>query len=127
MSSHPHPSRGLNVFQWFGLLGAPAAWAIHLVTGYFLAEAHCERAHWATGWSPSETVLTLAAGAVAVAAEAAAAIVFLRLRQIHEDAPGPPGRQRFFAVAGLVGNILFLVAILLSGITVVATQACRQA
>lgn len=117
----------LNALQWFGLLGAPFAWAIQLVIGYFLAEAHCETTHWTSGWSASEVAITATAAAVAVLAEAAAVSVFVSLRSIHEDAPGRDGRQRFFAVGGLVGNVLFFTAILLSGITAAATQGCRPA
>lgn len=120
-------ARRIEAAQWFGLLAAPLAWAVQLVVGYFSAEAHCEATRWTAGWSGSELAVTLAAGLVALSAEGAAASVYLDLRRVQEDAPGPQGRQRFFAVAGLVGNVLFFVAILMSGITVVATQACRQA
>lgn len=117
----------LNTLQWFGLLAAPLAWAAQLVSGYFLAEAHCEASHWANGWSSTETAVTVVAAIVAVLAETAAAKVYLSLRRVDGDAAGPPGRQQFFAIGGLVGNVLFFTAILLSGVTVVSTQACRPA
>jgi hypothetical protein len=117
----------LDGLQWFGLLAAPLAWATQLVLGTYLAEAHCEVSHWGNGWSKAELALTAGAAAVVLAAEAAAATVYLELRRTHADAPGPPGRQHLFAVGGLVGNVLFLVAILLSGLTVVSTTACRPA
>lgn len=117
----------LELLQWFGLVAAPGAWAVHLVLGLYLAQARCEATHWSSGWSPAQITLTSAAALVALLAEAAALTVYLELRRTSGDAPGPPGRQYFFAVGGLVGNVLFLVAILMTGITVVATQACRQA
>ena len=117
----------LDGLQWFGLLAAPLAWATQLVIGAFLAEAHCEVTRWSTGWSSAEIALTAGAAVIALAAEAAAATVYFELRRTPEDAPGPPGRQHLFAVGGLVGNFLFLVAILLSGVTVVSTTACRPA
>ncbi len=117
----------LDTLQWFGLLGAPLAWATQLVVGYFAAEAHCEASSWAGGWARTEVAITVAAAIVAVFAEASAGAVYLRLRRTREDAPGPPGRQHLFAVGGLVGNILFFCAILMSGITVVSIQACRPA
>ena len=117
----------LDGLQWFGLFAAPLAWATQLVLGSFLSEAHCEASRWSSGWSSTEIALTAAAAAVAIAAEAAAATVYFELRRTPEDAPGPPGRQHLFAVGGLVGNVLFLVAILLSGLTVVSTTACRPA
>lgn len=119
--------RRLETMQWFGFLGAPLAWAASITLGYFLAETHCEAAHWSTGWSPVEIVVTAGAAAIAAAAEAAAATVFFELRRIDRDAPGPAGRRYFLAAGALVGNVLFFVAILLGGITVVATQACRPA
>ena len=120
-------ARRLELLQWFGLLAAPCAWAIHLVVGLYLAEAHCEATHWDAGWAPTQIALTSAAALVALLAEAAALSVYRDLRRTGVDAAGPRGRQHFFAVGGLVGNILFFVAILLTGITVVATQSCREA
>ncbi|HEY4347518.1 MAG TPA: hypothetical protein VGM80_08005 [Gaiellaceae bacterium] len=117
----------IEMLQWFGLLAAPLAWISQLVLGSFFAEAHCEASQWGTGWSPAVVGLTAAAALVAIAAEAAAARVFVELRTVDEDSPGPSGRRRFFAVGGLVGNALFLVAILTSGITVVAVNGCRPA
>ncbi len=119
--------RRLDTMQWFGFLGAPVAWAVSLALGYFLAESHCEAARWRSGWSPTEIVLTAGAAAVAMGAEAAAAAVFFELRRVDRDAPGPDGRRYFFALGALVGNVLFFAAILVGGITVVVTQACRPA
>lgn len=121
-------SRGrLDALQWFGLLAAPLAWAAQLVVGFFLTEARCGEARWRAGWSPAIGTITLIAAAVAVLAEGAAACVFLALRGVAGDAPGPRGRQRFFAIGGLVGNVIFFVAILLSGVTVIAAEGCRPA
>ena len=119
-------ARRLEVLQWFGLLAAPCAWATHLVVGLYLAEAHCEAARWKTGWAPAQIGLTSAAALVALVAEGAALTVYRELRRTDTDAPGSPGRRHFFAIGGLVGNVLFLVAILLTGVTIVTTQACRQ-
>jgi hypothetical protein len=116
----------LELLQRYGLLAAPLAWAGQLVSGYYFAQAHCAPIRWTVGWVPSEIGITLAAAIVAVLAEASAIRVFVDLRRVSPDAAGPDGRRRFFAVAGMVGNVLFLVAILLSGIAVAATHACRQ-
>jgi hypothetical protein len=119
--------RRLEGLQWFGLLAGGLAWAVHLVFGYFIAEGHCEAASWRSGWSQSVVALTVVAALVAIAAGVASATVFLELRGVSTDSAGPPGRQHLFAVGGMVANALFLVAILLSGITVVATNGCRPA
>jgi hypothetical protein len=120
-------SSRLNALQWFGLLAAPLAWASQLVAGYYSAEAHCEAAQWHSGWSATILGVTGAAALVAVAGEVAATTVFLRLRRVSTDSAGPPGRQHLFAVGGMVGNVLFFVAILLGGITVAAVNGCRPA
>lgn len=119
--------RQLDAMQWFGFLAAPFAWATQLVLGYYVADAHCEAARLTSGWSPAELTLTATAALIALAAEAAAVAVFLEVGRVNRDAPGPPGRQRLLAFGALVGNVLFLVAILLGGVAVVATRACRPA
>ncbi|HEX4520536.1 MAG TPA: hypothetical protein VH063_13230 [Gaiellaceae bacterium] len=119
--------RRLERLQWFGLLAGGLAWAFHLVFGYFFAEGHCEVSSWRSDWSQAVVALTVAAALVAILAAAASATVFLALRRVSTDSAGPPGRRHLFAIGGMVANVLFLVAILLSGITVVATNGCRPA
>jgi Mn2+/Fe2+ NRAMP family transporter len=117
----------LELLQWFGFLAAPLAWAGQLVLGYFFAEAHCEATRWASGWSSTEIGLTAGAAAVAVAAELAAAAAWLELRRVHEDAPGRRGRQHLLLAGALVANVLFLIAILMSGVGTVGGEGCRPA
>lgn len=116
----------LELLQWAGLLAAPAAWAAQYVIGYFLSQGRCELAHWRSGWEPAQITLTSLAALVAFLAETAAYIVYRDLAHTGESAAAPAGRQHFFAVAGLVGNVLFFVAIVLTGVTIVTTEACRQ-
>ena len=116
----------LELLQWFGLLAAPLAWATHLVLGYYLLLAHCATKGWHEGWSPTQIALTATAAAIALLAEAAASTVYVELARVGRDAPGPRGRQRFFAIGGMVGDLLFLVAILVTGLSLVTAQACRQ-
>lgn len=116
----------LEILQWSGLLAAPLAWACQYVIGFFLSQGHCGATGWGSGWEAAQIGITSISLLVVVLAEGAAYAVYRDLRQLDEYAPGPSGRQRFFAVAGLVGNILFFVAIVMTGVTVVGTQACRQ-
>jgi hypothetical protein len=118
----------LELLQWFGLLAGGAAWAVHLVFGYGMTLVDCSAGSRAWGVSRGvyELPLTVGALAVAVLAETAAAVVYRQVRQVHYDAPGPRGRLHFFAVAALVGNVLFATAIVLEGIGVFAGAACRQ-
>lgn len=114
-----------ELLQWVGLVAGPCAWIVQLAGGYTVTQASCS-----TGGSPTiarvpiEIGLTGAAVAIAIVAEAAAFLVYRDLQRVSTNAVGPPGRQRFFALGGLAGNTLFLVAILLGGIGVLAQTAC---
>jgi hypothetical protein len=118
--------RRLELLQWFGLLAAPLAWAVQLVAGFGVADAACDGAG-GVSVTPFVVTLTAFALAVTVLAEAAAAVLFRSLQAVEEDAEGPPGRLRFFAVAALLGNVLFFVIILLSGVGTVVHLPCTQA
>jgi len=72
-----------------------------------------------------EIVLMVVGGLFAVVAEAAALNVLLATRTIHYDDPPPDGRRHFFAYGAALGNVLFIVAILLSGISVLSNSGCR--
>ena len=61
-----------------------------------------------------------------LAAEAAALAVFRATQDVAEDAPGPLGRLRFFAEAALLGNVLFLVIVVLDCVGTVYHLPCRQ-
>jgi hypothetical protein len=118
----------LEILQWFGLLGGPLAWAAQHVLGYFFADAGCHVAgsQWGLGLAPMQIVLSAAAAAVVLAAEAAAFVVFRETRTVDEYAPGPNGRLKFFAEAALLGNVLFLVIVVLDCISTVYHLPCLQ-
>lgn len=99
----------LEVLQWYALLGGALAWTVEHVLGYFFSDGGCAGhvAH-AGLWGS----LLIGFGAVAViAAQAAAVTVYRATSAAGHDAPGPEGRLHFFAVAALVGNVLFLMLI----------------
>ena len=114
-----------EALQWIGLFTAPLAWAAQLVLGYGATLAHCDSG--GTGFDLPIVTWELGVMAVAVLLALggqAAAVVALR----NSRRSGlPDERRRFFAEAALLANVLFLLAILLSGITA-ATEApmCRQ-
>jgi hypothetical protein len=118
----------LEVLQWFGLLAAPLTWAVQLVVGYGVADTACGPVGMLSGLTigSTETVLLAIGVAVALAAEAAAVAVLRQLRTVDHDAPGPLGRLRFFASAALVGNVLFLAIIVMSGVGAIALSPCHQ-
>ena len=121
--------RRLSILQWVGLGLGAAAWAVQLVTGYGLTEAECHAggSRWDIANDTWQTTLMLAAVACVLLAEAAAVTVLVRTGEVsYEDAP-PPGRVRFFAIAAVLANLLFLTIVLLSGIGAIANIECRPA
>jgi hypothetical protein len=114
--------------QWFGLLGAPLAWAVQLVVGYGVSEARCDvgGARWGVSVDTWQISLMIAAGAVVVLAEICAVTLYAATRDVAFDGQAPLGRRHFFVFASSLGNLLFLVAILISGIAAVEHVVCRQ-
>ena len=117
----------LELFQWYGLLGAALAWTAQLVLGFGLTVARCGAGgNFGLAVDTWEILLIVVAGSLALLGEAAAVAVFLATRSLEHDDPPPDGRRHFFASAAVVGNLLFLMIILLSGIGIVAHSPCHQ-
>jgi hypothetical protein len=116
------------LLQAFAVAGAPLAWTLQLVLGYGLTEAACGAAgsRWGIATDTWEIVLTAAAGAVAVAAEGAALLLFRATRDLDERSPPPAGRIHFIAAGSMVVGVLFLTLILIGGIGAVSLPGCRQ-
>jgi hypothetical protein len=114
--------------QWFGLLGAPLAWTVQLVLGYGVTEARCSvgGSRWGVDVDTWEITLMIAAGAVVILAEVCAVVLYYATREVSYDDGPPLGRRHFFVTASSLGNVLFLVIILLSGIAAVDHVPCRQ-
>ena len=117
----------LELFQWYGLLGAALAWTAQLVLGFGLTVARCGAGgNFGLAVDTWEILLIVVAGSLALLGEAAAVAVFLATRSLEHDDPPPDGRRHFFASAAVVGNLLFLMIILLSGIGIIAHSPCHQ-
>ena len=119
-----------EVLQWYGLFGAGLAWTGQLIVGFGVAYADCgtrAASRWGLDLVAWEIVLMVVGGLFAVVAEAAAINVLLSTRDLHYDDPPPDGRRHFFAYGAALGNVLFIVAILLSGISVLSNSGCRGA
>ena len=118
----------VELLQWFGLLAAGLAWTAQLVLGFGLSIAACSAgsARWGVHVHTWVIVLTAAGATIALLAEAAAVTVFLDARDTGEYGPPPWGRRHFLAVAAIVGNLLFFVAILLNGVGVLSHSSCVQ-
>jgi hypothetical protein len=122
-------TRRIELLQWFGLFGGAAAWTLQHLGLFAVAVARCNSgsAQWgidATAW---KLALTLGAGVVAVGAELAAGATWRRTRGAGESDPPPTGRLHFFALCAVVGNVLFLGAIVLDGVGSLYWHPCGQA
>jgi hypothetical protein len=118
----------LELLQWYGLLGAGLAWTVQLVLGFGVAVARCSTGgDYGLGYDTWQIALIVIAGLFAALGEAAAVTVFRATRAVEYDGAPPDGRRHFFASAAVIGNVLFLMIILLSGIGLLAHSPCRQA
>lgn len=118
-----------ELLQWYGLFGAGLAWTAQLIVGFGVAYADCLPAssRWGLDIVTWEVLLMVVGGTFAVVAEAAAINVLLATRNLHYEDPPPDGRRHFFAFGAALGNVLFIVAILLSGIGAISNVGCRPA
>ena len=114
--------------QWFGLFGAALTWTVQLVVGFGVTIARCGPANAVLGVDVKAWELALMGTGIALAllAEAAALSILWQTRNIDYGGPPPEGRRHFFALAASIGNVLFLVVIVLSGTGAVFHQACTQ-
>jgi hypothetical protein len=114
--------------QWFGLLGAPLAWATQLVIGYGVTEARCNvgGSRWGVAVDTWQITLMIVAGAVVIFAEICAVTLYVATRETTYDGQAPLGRRHFFVAASSLGNVLFFVAIMISGIAATSHVVCRQ-
>ena len=100
--------------------------AVYVVVGFGVSYADCNTVgrQWGLDVVTWEIVLMVAGGLLAVLAEAAAVRVFLATRAVEYDGAPPVGRQHFFALAAMLGNLLFINAILLSAIAAISNTTC---
>ena len=118
----------LEVLQWYALLAGPWIWATQHVLLFGATNAHCSLP--VAGWSlPAfwiNLVISLLCGGAVLAAELAAWIVYRETSDVNEYAIGPAGRLKFFAQAALLGNVLFIVIVVLDA-TGAIYHGCGQA
>ncbi len=125
----PHKRRLLEVLQWFGVLGAALAWTSLHVLGFGVTQAVCGAGgrNWGLDNDAWQIGLAAGAGAIILAAEGAAVAVFLGTRGHDPEGGDPPfARMRFFAIAAMVTNLLFLAIVVLDAIGSIAGSGCRQ-
>jgi hypothetical protein len=118
-----------ELLQWVGLFGAAIGWTAQHVTGFGVTVAKCGAggSAWHLDQTAWQVTLIVVALLLILVAEAAAITVLVRTWGVKEDDAPPLGRQHFFAMAAATGNVLFFVAVLLSGIGTLVTEPCQQA
>ena len=118
-----------ELLQWYGLFGAALAWSGQHVVNIGAGLAHCTAA--SRHWGIDIVTWTIVVGAIGLAfallAEAAALSVLRDTEGAEYDGPPPAGRRHFFALAAALGNVLFIVAIVLNVVGALASTDCRQA
>jgi hypothetical protein len=124
MNDSAAPARHLGRL-WYAVLAAPLAWATVIAAGYFLQDAGCPPASSGDIWGIDVSAVSVAV--VSIGAVIAGAGVLVGLWEIRAARSGEDrrGRAEFMAVAGLLGSLLFLLAIVLSGIAFIPLSSCR--
>lgn len=115
-----------ELLQWYGLFGAAIIWAVQLVVGFGVAIADCNVESQRVDLVVWQIVLFVIAVLFAVAAEVAAVRVVLSTSELEYDGPPPGGRQHFFAWAAMLGNVIFLALIVLTGVGALTHGRCHQ-
>jgi hypothetical protein len=122
---------------WFAVLGGGAAWATQFVANLFISFAKCNgmQGQRAVPLRTLSVVLSVAAIAVALAAEGAALRLFVRtsaLDHVAQDefegrgSTPPVGRINFLATVGLLVNFLALAIVVMTAIGTPLLNGCQQ-
>lgn len=137
MPGHAAPRRHLIPLRvlWFGLFGAPAVWAVQLVTDYALTSHFCypNDTPLASPTFAGVRVVALVVSAVCLAVSVAALFTALHswraTRHGHEGehrhvAEVGEGRARFMAIAGLLVSGIFIYGVLMNALPLVTLPIC---
>ncbi len=121
--------RRLEVLQWLGLFVGGLLWASAHVVGFGISEARCSAggSGWGIHFDLWEVVVTAVAGVLVLSAALAAGAVLAGTRGSSYEVGPPEGRIRFFAIAALAANVIFLVMIVLYAVGTTVNIPCRQA
>jgi hypothetical protein len=121
-------TRRLGTLQWVGLLAGAAIWAAQHIVGFGVTQAECGVGgrHWGISNDAWQGGLMGVAVACVLAAEAAALTVLRSTRETTYESEPPLSRIRFFAIAAVAANAIFVMIILLDGAASIFHVPCRQ-
>ena len=129
---------------WLGVLAAPAAFMLDLTASFALVERACETGGSALLWAVTGAAVVVAAAAgvhawrcwravgpdpeprgEGVERSAPASTGHTLASELRTDAPGPIGRSRFMAMAGIGVSAFFLLVVLASVIPSLVLAPCH--
>jgi phosphotransferase system glucose/maltose/N-acetylglucosamine-specific IIC component len=116
------PLVGLRAL-WFGLFGAPAAWALQLIVSYALVAHFCYPRSTplaSPAFGGTRVVATVVSAALIVVAMLAL-VVALRSTRAAGDAES---RARFLAMAGVLVSGIFVYGTLMAALPLVSMRPC---
>jgi hypothetical protein len=121
--------RRLEILQWTGLLVGALMWGVAHILGYGTTEATCNSAAPVLGLDQHlwEGVINGVTAAVSLGAALAAGAVIVLTSDVSYEDDAPVGRIRFFAIAALIANVLFIMMIVLYAVGSIGNTPCRQA
>lgn len=118
---------------WFGLVGGPAAWAVHEMVVAAFAGWACADGTLALGGIPAGGVKAILVGLtlVALAVGLAAMVVASRnWKRVRDGSSGTEARSAnvaaFMAVAGLLAGALALVGMIYAVVPLVLVDVCGK-
>lgn len=119
----------LSRLQWFGFLAGGIVWIGEFLIATGASQAVCNPAsgRWGIPHDAVQLALMTFGAVVVFAAGAAAFVVWRETRDAGHEAAPPHGRLHLFASFALLGNLLFVVIILLTGIATIVDRTCQQA
>lgn len=122
------PSSAASPLLWFGVLGAPGAWALQFGLSYWLTEAHCGATgtDWGLGLDAWVIVFTVVAVVIALGAGLTAAYLYRATDEAGHDTAPPAGRIHFLATVGIAITPLFLAIIVMNGVGATILTNCQQ-
>jgi hypothetical protein len=136
-AGNPPPSRGIASLPvlWFGIFGAPAAWALQTIVDYSLVSHYCFPGQTpvrspsfsgvrGTAFVVSSVVIVVALVAMITAFRSWGATRHGHSAEHHELLEVGEGRTRFMAFAGVLLSAVFLFAVLMNALPLITNSAC---